>query len=66
MIGYVVKEALESVHSARDQGRITAVEFSWIKYLITWPTSGPGFYAGIDISVYGRWPAVVVNCASTR
>ena len=63
MIGYVVKEALESVQSAHDQGRITAIEFSWIKYLITW---GPGYYAGIDITVHGQWPAVVINCASTR
>jgi len=28
IIGYIVKEALESVHFARDQGRITSVEFS--------------------------------------
>jgi len=63
VIGYVVKEALESVQSAHDQGRITAIEFSWIKYLITW---GPGYYAGIDITVHGQWPAVVINCASTR
>ena len=65
-IGYIVKEALESVHSARDQRSIAAVEFSWIKYLITWPRSGPGYYAGINITIYGQWPVVVVNCASTR
>lgn len=65
-IGYVVKEALDSVHSALNQMKIAQIKFSWVKYMVTWTRSGPGYYAGIDITIYGHWPAVVSSCASTR
>ena len=34
-IGYIVKEALNSVHSAMATGKITQVSFAWAKYLVT-------------------------------
>jgi len=35
-IGYIVKEALDDVHSALDQNAITNVEFAWARYLHTY------------------------------
>lgn len=65
-IGYIVREALHHVHQALAQRRIIYVKFAWIKYLVVWMRSGPGFYAGIKIAVNGEWPAEVCRCASTR
>ena len=65
-IGYVVKEALDSVHMAIKQKKIVDIKFAWAKYVVTWTRSRPGFFAGIDISVKGQWPAVVCWCASTH
>ena len=65
-IGYVVKETLDAVHNAKDRSEITDVSFKWAKYLVTWSRSGPGFYAGINISKRGQWPREVAACASTR
>jgi len=65
-IGYIVREALASVHSALSNRKIAGVAFSWANYLVTWPRSGPGYYAGINISIYGQWPMAVVSCASSR
>ena len=45
---------------------IISVRFSWVKYLVSWSHSGPGYYAGIDITIRGRWPREVVQSASTR
>ena len=67
VVGYVVKEALKSVHSAHDLEGSQQLNFHGLrKYLITWPRSGPDYYASIDITVFGQWPAVAVNYASTR
>jgi len=65
-IGYIVREALANVHSARRNRKIAGVAFSWAKYLVTWPGSGPGYYASINISIYGMWPPAVFSCASSR
>lgn len=65
-IGYVVKEVLDAVHNAKDNGEITNISFKWAKYLVTWTKSGPGFYAGINICKRGQWPRVVAAYASTR
>ena len=65
-IGYVVREALDSVHDARESGSILEVKFSWAKYLVTWMRSGPGYYAGINITRVGQWNTAVHQCASTR
>ena len=66
-IGYVVREPLDPVHVAiQNRHNIISVKFSWVSYLVSWSHSGPGYYAGIDITVQGRWPREVVKCASTR
>ena len=65
-IGYVVREALIHVHKALSEKKILSLKFAWIKYLAIWNRSGPGFYAGIDISIEQEWHPVVVRCRSTR
>lgn len=60
-IGYVVREALDSVHAAIAAKRIVYVKFAWAKYMVNWTNSGPGFYAGINIAIKGEWPSVVCN-----
>ena len=65
-IGYIVREALDHVHTALTQKKILNVNFAWVKYLVIWMRSGPGYYAGVNISINGEWPAEVCRCASTR
>ena len=64
-IGYVVKECTDAVHSALARNLIVTVEFSWVKYIVHWSRSGPGWYAGIKIVKMGSWPADVVRAGST-
>ena len=47
-IGYVVREALDCVHLFLECNYITKIEFAWVKYMLMWTRSGPGFYAGIN------------------
>lgn len=65
-IGYVVREALDSLHDAVNRHLITNVNFAWAKYLVSWTKSGPGYFAGVNITKHGEWPAEVRACASTR
>ncbi len=65
-IGYVVREALVYVHDAMKEKKILSVKFAWVKYIVTWSRSGPGYYAGINISKNGEWHSAVVQCGSTR
>lgn len=65
-IGYVVKEALVDVYNALEKKAITAVQFAWAKYIITWTRSGPGYFAGIRITRKGKWSKEVCQSASTR
>ena len=65
-IGYIVREALDSVHNEIASHSITKVKFTWAKYLITWMRSGPGYYAGINITRYGQWSPDFCGYASTR
>ena len=65
-IGYIVREALDHVHEALTEQKIINVKFSWVKYLAVWSKSGPGFYAGVNISKNGEWHPSVVKCSSTR
>lgn len=65
-VGYVVKELLPEVHAALRNGRILSVTFAWIKFLLCWRRSGPGFYAGIKIRKQGKWSSNVVRHASTK
>lgn len=64
-IGYVVKEALDGVHSAIQGDSIISAQFDWIRYLTHWSTSGPGWYCGIRISKRGDWPKEVIRCGSS-
>ena len=64
-VGYVVREAVEHVHRMIESNKIESVNFSWTKYMVTWSCSGPGYYAGINITLKGKWPIEVVCCAST-
>lgn len=63
-IGYVVREDLEPVHDALHHDLVLEVKFSWIKYVVHWSRSGPGWYAGITITKQGYCPPEVVRCAS--
>lgn len=64
-IGYVVREALTNVHNTLQKREIQSVKFSWIKYITTWTRSGPGFYAGVEISKEGSWSEEVMRSSST-
>ena len=65
-IGYVVRECLSHVHEAIQEKRLLSVKFSWAKYLVCWARSGPGFYAGIDLTVSGNWHRDVIKSQSTK
>ena len=65
-IGYIVKEVLQHVHAAIQSKSIISVEFKWIKYIVMWSRSGPGFYAGINITRKGDWPREVRLSSSTQ
>ena len=64
-IGYVVREVLDDVHTAILENKIVSVKFSWCKYKITWYRSGPGYYAGINVSRIGDWSRSVIRSQST-
>ena len=63
-IGYVVKEVCESVLSALASDCIISTEFAWVKFKIL-RTTGPGYYAAIDITRKGQWPTIVKQAANT-
>ena len=63
--GYVVREALDSVHLALQREEIVSVEFAWVRYITHWSSSGPGWYCGITVTKEGLWPKEVVRCSST-
>ena len=64
-IGYVVKEALDAVHDAIKKNQIVSVKFQWIKFLLCFPRSGPGYYASINITRLGQWPYEVIIASSS-
>ena len=66
LIGYAVREVLDDVHTAIDEKKIISVKFAWVKYRVVWMRSGPGYYAGIDITLQGKWPKIVTQHASTH
>lgn len=63
-VGYVVRECLEDVHHAMRNGDIMKVEFAWVKYLLSFPRSGPGYYAAVNITSRGEWSRSVVASGS--
>lgn len=65
-IGYLVREVLEVVHAAIEHNKILSVKFAWIRYIAEWTRSGPGFFAGINISKSGDWPQSVMLASSTK
>jgi hypothetical protein len=65
-IGYIVREVLDEVHEAITNGHILWVRFAWVKFLLHWTRSGPGFYAGINIVRLGEWSDKCVRSASTK
>ena len=65
-IGYVVKEAQPHVRDALRTGSICKVEFKWIKYVTDWYRSGPGYFAGVNVTKTGLWARDVVRVRSTR
>ena len=65
-IGYVVQEALSDVNEALKKQLIVDTRFNWVKYITSWKRSGPGWYAGIDITVKGQWSAALRSVASRQ
>ena len=65
-IGYVVSEARDEVNDALQNGKILEVKFSWARYLVKWVRSGPGWYAGINITIAGQWSTAIHHSASSR
>lgn len=65
-IGYVVSEILEEVHQALSALEVVKVKFAWVKYICDWSCSGPGFFAGVDVTKHERWSYSVMRVASTR
>ena len=65
-IRYVVKELLDEVHAALKEKKKLSVKFLWIKYITDWRRSGPGYFAGINISKNGDWAPIVSHYSSTR
>lgn len=65
-IGYIIREVLDEVHLAISNGSIVSVKVAWIRYITDWTRSGPGFFAGINIEIFGRWSANAASHASTR
>lgn len=54
-IGYIVRELLDEVHETLREDKILYIKFAWVKYLLHWTRSGPGFYAGVYIARHGEW-----------
>ena len=64
IIGYVIKELCGSVHHAITSGSIESCKFAWVKYKVL-NTTGPGYYAAINITRRGYWPPIVYSRANT-
>ena len=65
-IGYVVQDVLLDVHDALSKKEIISIKLAWVKFLLCWRRSGPGYYAGINISKQGSWSLTCKHFASTR
>lgn len=62
-LGYVVREIVEDVHTAMDDGSITSIDFAWVKYKL-WKLA-PGFYTAIHVTRQGEWSVAVKKACST-
>lgn len=65
-VGYVIRELLDEVHQALNSYLIRKVKFAWVKYVVDWSKSGPGYYCGINITKKGVWSHNAVKFQSTR
>ena len=63
-IGYVVREALDDVHSAMNNKQIVNICFDWVKLHINWICSGFGYYTAISVTKVGKWSQTVCTCRS--
>ena len=63
-IRYVVREALNAVHSAIHAGSIVSVKLEWIRFITYWSRCAPGWYCGVAVTKYGDWPSEV-RCSSS-
>ena len=45
-IGYVVHELLDEVHHDLSGNLIKRVQCAWVKFIVEWPKSDPGYYCG--------------------
>ena len=54
VVGYLIKELCDIVHEALTNDSIVSTTFSWVKYKVM-RTTGPGYYAAIDITRKGKW-----------
>ena len=52
------------MHEALANDSIVSTTFSSVKYKVM-RTTGPGYYAAIDITRKGKWPPIVHRSAST-
>ena len=64
VIGYVVRELSDYVRDAILSQDIVATKFSWVKYKVI-RTTGPGFYAAINITRKGQWAPAVCKLANS-
>ncbi len=64
VFAYVIKELCDSVHESLLNKSIISTEFAWVKYKVV-RTSGPGYYAAVNIKRRGKWPTIVHRYAST-
>lgn len=65
VIGYVVSELCESVHDAISSNSIVSTTFAWAKLKVV-RTTGPGYYAAINITRKGVWPPIVHRSVVSR
>ena len=63
-VGYVIRELTEEVHDALSKNEIVNVGFQWIHYMFKGFASGPGFYAGIQVTRNGKWSTLALAKAS--
>ena len=65
VIGYIISELLGEVHKALSENKIVEVNFFSIRYVLHFPDSGPGYYAGIGIRRKGPWSYEAFRLCST-
>lgn len=64
VIRYAVKEVCESVHDVLANDSITSTEFTRVKFKILC-TTGPGYFAAVNITCKSEWPTIVKQSANT-